>query len=121
MITGNMLCKKAKRSLTWSVKRNGAALVSSVEGEFDVRVTSADLVEVKRRDVAPVAECRANRHSCPCQSQMKRMVIDAIGQSLLTPVTCGRMCTLLMALFHCVLKCTTSVEVPSVPTLKHDM
>lgn len=79
-----------KMPLTWSVKRNRAALVSSVEGEVDVRVTSADLLEVKLRDVAPVAEGRANRCSCPSQSQMKRMVIDAISQSLLTPVTCGR-------------------------------
>lgn len=38
-----MCCIKMKRSLTWSVKRNGAALVSSVEGEVDVRMISADL------------------------------------------------------------------------------
>lgn len=93
-----------KRSLTWSVKRNRAAPVSSVEGEVDVRVTSADLLEVKLRDVAPVAEGRADRRSCPSQSQMKRMVVDAISQSLLTPVTCGRMHTLLMAHFHCMVQ-----------------
>lgn len=99
-----MCCIKVKRSLTWSVKRNGAALVSSVEGEVDVRMISADLLEVKLRDVAPIAEGRANRRSCPSQSQVKRMVIDAISQSPLTPVTCGRMHTLLMEHFHCMVR-----------------
>lgn len=74
--------------LTGSVERDRAAPVSPVEGHVDVGVTS-DLLEEKRTDGAPVTEGCVNRRSRPGPAQSRRVVIDAIRQSLLTPLTCS--------------------------------
>ncbi len=74
--------------LTGSVERDRAAPVSPVEGYVDVGVTS-DLLEEKRSDGAPVTEGCVKRGSRPRPTQSRRVVIDAIRQSLLTPLTCS--------------------------------
>lgn len=61
-----------------------------MEGDLYVWSAVVDLSEGQRRHVTPVLEGRADGRLDLCLLHVRCVVVDAIGQTLLSPTTCKR-------------------------------
>lgn len=79
-----------KKQLTTAIKWDRAVAIFLMEGDLYVCSAIEDLSEGQCSHIAPVLEGRADRHLDICLLHVRRVVVDAVGQTLLSPATCKR-------------------------------